>query len=263
VAANLVVRLSGRTEDGLGGKASRLQCLYRLGFPVPDGWVVPLDTGRALRAGTLPDSEFDNTIGVALREFGPGALFAVRSSADGEDSARASFAGQFRTELGVRADAVPSAVREVLRSVDGPGAAGYARRLGVAPPGAMAVLIQPQLAPVLSGVCLTVHPVTGRPAMVLDYAHGLGDGVAGGAAPDGTLILPRLADGTVLLDGLAGLDRVPAEGLSAVVALAAEVERHSAGPQDVEWAVDERGPWLLQARPVTTVVGTRTDPCSP
>ena len=244
VATERVVRLSSPGDAGLGGKAGNLFRLLRLGFPVPDGWVVTLDAGRRWRAGTLSDEALDVAVRAVLSADG---VFAVRSSADTEDSARASYAGQFRTELHVSRDDVPQAVRQVLLSMDNPAALAYARRLGVAAPTAMAVLVQEQLAPVLSGVCFTVHPVTHEPAMVLDYAHGLGDAVAGGGAPDGTHVLPRQPDGSVAPEHWLGVDA----RLADVVALAAAVEAASGGPQDVEWAIDDRGLWLLQARPVT------------
>lgn len=265
VATDLVVRLSSADHTGMGGKAASLSRLLRLGFPAPDGWVVTLYAGSLWLDGTLSDAELDDIVrerlSGAVTNMSEDTAFAVRSSADTEDSARASFAGQFRTELHVPGNGLPAAVRNVLASVRNPSALTYARRLGVAAPAAMAVLVQEQLAPLLSGVCFTVHPVTGEPAMVLEYAHGLGDTVAGGGAPDGTLVLPRLPDGTVDLDRLADLDPPVADRLAAVVSLAAGVERESGNAQDVEWAVDERGPWLVQARPVTTTGRARGEGC--
>ncbi|TCR16033.1 PEP/pyruvate-binding domain-containing protein [Streptomyces sp. BK205] len=221
-----------------GGKAVRLGEMIRLGLPVPDGGVVGSDTARR----GLGAAEARQLL-AWLRQagHGPGQRFAVRSSAAAEDSRRASFAGQYLSVLDVARDDVPDAVVQVQRSVAGRSAARYAQRLGVEVPDALAVVVQEQIWPVRSGVCFTVHPVTGAAEVVVECAHGLGDALAGGREmPAETAVFPRTA--------------LRAEGLLGEVAeLALRVEKLLAdGPQDIEWAVDERGLWLLQCRPVTT-----------
>ena len=77
-----------------GGKAGTLARLYQSGFPVPAGFVI------------LPEAFSDNELKteswptireqlVALRNGDNQTPLAVRSSALAEDSAQASFAGEF------------------------------------------------------------------------------------------------------------------------------------------------------------------------
>jgi phosphoenolpyruvate synthase/pyruvate phosphate dikinase len=81
-----------------GGKASRLLELQRAGFKVPAFVCAPADVEDAIR-----------TLGVPL---------AVRSSASAEDGRNASFAGQFKSFLGLRtAEEVTSAISACDASV--------------------------------------------------------------------------------------------------------------------------------------------------
>jgi len=86
---------AARDHASAGGKARTLARLLAAGFPVPDGFVV-----------TAPEDAHAGELAERLTALeargGPGARFAVRSSGQAEDSAAASFAGQFETVLGVR-----------------------------------------------------------------------------------------------------------------------------------------------------------------
>jgi hypothetical protein len=73
-----------------GGKAHGLSRLIRLGLRVPPGFVV-----LGASPGNLPD-----TLPACYSELAGGPV-AVRSSARGEDSPEASFAGQYQTLLDV------------------------------------------------------------------------------------------------------------------------------------------------------------------
>src|SRR5690606_41104235 len=88
----MLVPLGEADADTCGGKAGALGTLLRAGMPVPGGFVVPFAAYRAcLDAGA---------IGRALAELGDPPV-AVRSSASGEDGARASAAGQHESFLAV------------------------------------------------------------------------------------------------------------------------------------------------------------------
>ena len=94
-----------------GGKGGTLAHLYQRGYPVPDGFVI-------LPSAFIGDQLSSASWGQAQEELsrlrnGSGATsFAVRSSALSEDSAQASFAGEFETVLDVHSDEM---IRERLR----------------------------------------------------------------------------------------------------------------------------------------------------
>jgi pyruvate,water dikinase len=207
---------------------------------------------------------------------------AVRSSATGEDSAEATFAGQQETYLWVRGiEALCEAVRECWISLYSPPALTYRARLEDAPAPAMGVAIQRMVDAEVSGVMFTCNPVSGDPSMVaINASWGLGLAVVGGeVAPDDYLvskvtrevvreqIQPKHIEYVPDPHGRGTLrwevppDRREARcldepSLAALVDLARRVERYFGSHQDIEWAIARgtqppEGVFVVQSRPVT------------
>src|SRR5262245_56515043 len=143
-----------------------------------------------MRSAPMPDAVREGL--VSHYESFDGAPMAVRSSALGEDSQEATFAGQQETYLWVRgADRVCEALRDCWASLYSPTAISYRARLGdcTAPP-AMGVAVQLMVDAEVSGVMFTCNPVTGDPSMVgVNASWGLGLAVVGGeVTPDDYLV---------------------------------------------------------------------------
>ncbi|HVR71787.1 MAG TPA: PEP/pyruvate-binding domain-containing protein, partial [Vicinamibacteria bacterium] len=239
--------LDDRDRDRAGGKAFVLARLRRAGLPVPDGFV--------LAAGAAPDDpSWRAELASAYHELG-GAV-AVRSSSVVEDGAQASFAGQFTTVLDVEGEeAVVEAARACLRSV-AKGAA-YAQAMGEDGGAPLAVLVQRFVPARVAGVVFTRDPRD--PLGLLVEAHaGRGDDLVGGRVTPERYRLER-ATGR-LLDRSDGAAAIDPPTLQAVVALALAAERLLGGAQDVEWALADEGPVLLQSRPITVAAEEPPDP---
>ncbi len=216
---------------------------------------------------------------------------AVRSSASGEDSATASFAGMFDTYLGVCGDdPVLEAVRRCWASLFSARAIAYRLRAGLRhwemP---MAVGVLELIHAQASGVAFSASPVTGKTdRVVIETNWGWGEAVVTGLVTpdhvevgkaDGRILQYRVASKKVVsvLDYAAGRvvqSDMPArlvdhrvlddEQIAAVVDAVLAVERYYGYPVDVEWVLDKyRRPGepvcVVQARPVT-VTSTGTDP---
>ena len=143
--------------------------------------------GELLRTPLLPD----------IADTGA-PLFAVRSSAVGEDGGDRSHAGQFESLLNLRGvGRIRDAVREVWASWYSDRAIGYRLRaraeaeaardaeVGPLPAGPvippMAVIVQRMVIPRASGMLFTANPVTGdRGEMTLEAGPGLGEALAQG-----------------------------------------------------------------------------------
>ena len=204
---------------------------------------------------------------------------AVRSSAVGEDSADATFAGQQETYLWVRGGQhVCDAVRDCWVSLFSPPAISYRARLGQGhEPPAMGVTVQLMVDAEVSGVMFTCNPVSGDPSMVaINASWGLGLAVVGGeVTPDDYLV--SKVTGEVVREHVhakhveyvpdpSGARRGPRRGsrrarrdaacldrsaLARLVEVGKRVERHFGAHQDVEWAI-ARGRRRAVRRPGTS-----------
>lgn len=256
---------TGGSAEEIGRKAQRLAELYRNGFRVAPGFVVLASAFDAfLEANAtssheevttrsqLPDEVVSEARTSFIREIGPDNEAVVRSSATHEDAPTVSFAGVFASQLNVGVNDLPDALRAVLASAFRPEVADYAASQGLeASHVKMAVLVQRQIDPWLSGVAFTRNPVTGEPHVVVEFVEGHSqDLLAGRASPAARLAfdedLHEISGTTVADEQLRALARVAETAHS--------VERACGAPQDVEWAVDRHGGvFILQSRDITAL----------
>ncbi|TMK47218.1 MAG: hypothetical protein E6G66_11375 [Actinobacteria bacterium] len=263
----------------VGAKAATLARLAHEGMPVPEFFVVPStalslhlgasgiawpgsteaagESGRLLRLGeelraapvppTVSRPVLDAYDRLCLTSGHP--TVALRSSGAEEDSAAASFAGQFASILGVQGHAaVLDALRECWASYLTPKSLGYRAQRGidVGPEPRFAVIVQVQVFSRKSGVLFTVHPLEPRSGMACIEANfGTGDSVAGGLATPDTVMVSGddRSTSSVLTDVEAG----------ELLNVGLRIERLLGGPQDIEWAYDDERLWILQARPITAL----------
>jgi len=314
-------RLTRDDEPRFGGKSANLGELLAAEIPVPPGFAISTAAFRAfvrdaglegriegaLARVTPGDLEAIATASHAISEamrFAPvpdvvrveveqhyaqigkaagldSPPVAVRSSAVGEDSAEATFAGQQETYLWVRGvQHVCDAVRDCWVSLFSPPAISYRARLDRAEePPAMGVTVQLMVDAEVSGVMFTCNPVSGDPSMVaINASWGLGLAVVGGeVTPDDYLV--SKVTGEVVREHVHSKDveyvpdatgagavrvEVPDErrdvacldhtALARLIEVGKRVERHFGGHQDVEWAMARGGSgelFVVQARPVT------------
>ena len=266
-----IVPLSDAGDAGaFGGKAAGLARALRAGLPVTPGYALAPELVAAIAAQSSVAIERLRALAIDL----PPAI-SVRSSAIGEDSTSASFAGQHRTLLNVASSTgLAAAVSEVWRSARTPSALAYRARMGLADaPLRIGVVLQPMLDPDVAGVLFTRNPSTGADERIVEAAPGLGESVVMGlVTPD----LYRMARGGRVLESRPGVKDVQirlAEGggtverevpaglatqfclappsLQALEDLAAACERSFAGALDLEWAFANDQLFLLQCRAIT------------
>ncbi len=187
-----VVPLSAAAEESLfGGKAVSLGAAIRAGLPVPPGaalaWHVVARVAEAdgLHVGAVVDSPHV-----------PDSRLAARSSAIGEDSGGASFAGQHTTKLNVRRHTLIDAVRAVWESAYTPSALAYREKKGILATPRIGVVVQMLVEPVAAGVLFTRNPITGADERLIESSWGLGESVVNGSVvPDRYRLSPA---GTVI-----------------------------------------------------------------
>lgn len=322
-------QVSAADSGEVGPKMANLGELGRIGLDVPCGFVVTasgfrrffefaglnaeiealirerqvdrLDARYALSssiqelivAAQLPDDlvqAIEEQCRAMARDHGDEVRLAVRSSALGEDLPDASFAGQYRTELGVRLEQVIHAYKEIVASKYGVAAMTYRWSRGI-PDEGMAVCVGCLLMvdAAAGGVIYTHDPVSPEDRrLVILAAPGLPTAVVdGNIQADRYLVsrdqpmrivhthIPR-KDSMAQMDPREGIVLIPLHGpeamrqaIDAPVILdlgrkALAVERHFGQPQDVEWVLDRRGTLVfLQARPMTGIAASMGPDDSP
>lgn len=187
-----------------------------------------------------------------------GVVYAVRSSALGEDGAESSFAGQFDSVLGCHSiDAVARAVCRVWASLFGERAVRYALHRRCWPQG-MAVVIQQQVDAVVSGVMFTRDPRNPTAnELLVEYCAGLGEQLVSGQVSPGRVRIDRDQSALVVEaapEESVAIDLAELEVRNALRETALTLENLFEGPQDVEWSLDSAGRlYVLQTRPITAL----------
>lgn len=311
----LILPLSQCSDVALtGGKAIGLAQLIAAGFSVPQGFCVTTEAyiQCLLASGFIEDKEWRKACALAGNERSsaladcrnrirkaetshlavqwrgalhtlnrpPNERWAVRSSAMNEDAAQTSFAGLYRTHLGIALSDIDTAVKDLWASLWEERVVNYTARQSYRTAPRMAVVIQPMVDAQSAGVAYSIHPVTGRSNQVTINA------VPGLAAPlvDGTVkpdeYVVEVAHGkqpirirkrilahksqrlSIFKEGL-NTERfndsthiqssLTDEQLFSLAQTTKQVERIFGGPIDLEWAFDAKQLWLVQARLITTV----------
>lgn len=200
---------------------------------------------------------------------------AVRSSAIGEDSADASFAGQHTSVLNVTDfNQLVEAVEEVLLSALTPAALSYRAKLGIAGTPQMGVVLQELHDSEAAGVMFTRNPMNGAEERVIEAAWGLGEVVVAGlvipdyyrVSPEGEILERRIGEKDVAFRLLpqGGTEEVelPPEKAAAPILddirlrrlheLALRCEQVYGSGLDIEWGLAGDELVLLQCRSITT-----------
>lgn len=237
--------------DKVGAKAAVLSNLLREGYPVPFGWVLPPgDDPSALIASLNPTAE---------------QPLVVRSSAIGEDSETASAAGQYESLLNITSPAaLEHAILRCQASYSLPAATHYRADRGIAEDG-MAVIVQQQVQGVFSGVAFSRDPIARQgEAVVVEALPGAATQVVSGRyTPEQYRVWISETDlqtadwrlPETLNLAIEGSGEVPPRLIQQVAYLARQLEARQHGiPQDIEWSYDGEQLWLLQARPITTLL---------
>ncbi len=316
-----LLELGRERASSVGGKAAQLGELgSRLGLPVPEGFAISAwaykrfvdenrlqerigqhiggldvrrhqDLERASAAiqtmileSPVPD-DLARSIEGACRDLtrrSQATRLALRSSAIGEDS-QWSFAGQYRTYLGVCPDDVVDRYRQVLAGKFSPEAIYYLLSHDLQEHElAMSVACVAMVDAVASGVVYTRDPV--RPeddSLLVQSIFGLGQYLVDGtltpdlfrlSRKDASIQAVELADKPVRLslqpDGTVTAEDVPQalrsapstsdDQLRTLAAYATRIEEHYGVPQDIEWAVGRDGRIrLLQTRPLRVARAAR------
>jgi pyruvate,water dikinase len=306
--------------DQVGGKMANLgEIRSRVGLPVPEGFVItasayklfleynnlqeeisrliqPLDlrdmemlhrassrVEMLVMRSPLPP-ELERHIMSAYRRLEEktkrGMNLSVRSSALGEDTAKSSFAGQYRSNLNVSQKFLADAYKEIVASKYSPQAIMYRLNMGFRDEDiAMCVGCMAMVDAVSSGVMYSRDPANIRnDVIVINAVWGLAKAIVNGTVSPDLFVVSKAPVGRVLKLEIRTKDQkfvcLPEEGTcllasvgreqdepaitdeqAAILArLAVDLEDHFGQPQDIEWSIGKDGEVkVLQSRPLRQV----------
>ncbi len=282
--------------EAVGSKAAHLGALHRAGFPVPEGFVIEVSafidhfghTTDSLVRPSVPRLQSElmaEVVQATVDYLGAETELAVRSSSTEEDASHASFAGLHSTYYFVNPTRLDQAIIDCWMSLWSNAALAYRRQgwtdVASGEPVRMAVIVQRMLNATRSGVVFSKDPIepTSR-SCIVEASWGLGAVLADGrVTPDQA----RLSDAGELLSytvnnkttqvvaspsnpDASRVQEVPADLRNAPVLTTAEAESIANTalqletlfdqPQDVEWAYTGDEFWILQSRPITTLLSS-------
>lgn len=269
----------------VGGKSASLGRLIR-DYPVPPGFCLMVTADGALNNAQI--AEIEQAYAELGRRCGQAnPPVAVRSSAVDEDGAQASFAGQYETYLNVNGVAeVLRAAQRCLESAHSSRAQSYHRSHGLDCAARVAVLVQQFIPADISAVVFSANPCSGDTRrVVINATWGLGESLVGGSVtPD--LYEVRKADLEIETYQIAEKERmtiacpggtrevgVPralrrervlnAAQVRQLAGLALALEHSQGWPVDVECVLYRSQLYLLQCRPITTLITPQPIPWAP
>jgi pyruvate,water dikinase len=203
------------------------------------------------------------------KETQQGVTVALRSSALGEDSAGASFAGQYHTELDVPGELLGQAYKEIVASKFTSRAMLYRMKRGYRHKDvAMCVGCLAMVDAVVSGVTYSRDPENPESLwVVINVVRGAAVKVVDGTCNTCLLLVSRRAPYRILQCNTAkrtnGSDTQPPPSdiltmkqIKRITKIALILEDHFGSPQDIEWSINRQGKIIvLQSRPMVAIVG--------
>jgi pyruvate,water dikinase len=220
--------------------------LFRLArsFRVPDFTVIStLAYRKYLVDKTIPvqlKRELERTLQYFLKK----GSVAIRSSGTAEDLPGISFAGMYSTTLNVKN--VDDGIRAIVKAWESAESArvrAYREQMGTGA-GDMAVIIQHQLKPQVSGVMVTQSPFS-ISEVLIESCEGLGDKLV-----SGEITPSRYRIRSNKLIEKKGKNILSEEHLFTLVRIGKKIEEFFKSPQDIEWAIQKGRLFILQSRPV-------------
>ena len=259
-----------------GGKAVNLGVLSRQGILIPDGIVISSDILVAwIESLFRHEREMLDTPGklkkyltnkplpdILLEEIFPHLdmekEYAVRSSAQNEDSGESSFAGIYLSKLHVSGkDALAAAIKEVLlASIDTVVAQYQGRDINDMPIGSMAVIIQEMIEGEKSGVAFSVHPQTGEDSEILiETIAGTCQLLVDGKVTPEQIIYDWQCENFLKKNDVSILTETQIATLVDILLTLQRVQGH---PVDIEYTFIGETCYLLQMRPITAIKFAQT-----
>lgn len=267
-----------QVSDKNGNKANSLVEMQRVGFNVPDGFVLDSDcfddfleaneltqsiskelkaSDEGLSKKTLDkfkSAKLPKEIQKQLKELiDPKKLYAVRSSCTKEDLGDSSFAGQYQSFLFTSAEDIERRIIDCYKSTYNQNIVAYCKRNNIELSSLkMAVIVQEMINSDYSGICFTVNPTTGDDKeMLVEIAEGIGEEIVSGHNAPEQYLYSWFNNYTKFDKNNKILSKSQLKELGEIFA---QIQLHFGFPCDIEFALKNDKLYILQARKITKIV---------
>jgi len=239
------------TEDALafaGGKGASLCRMFRAGLSVPYGFVILSNAFENNRLKAEAKTDIEGCLSVVAD-----VPLAVRSSALSEDSAGASFAGEFESVLDVSKKSLYTAIDRVAASASSKRVSAYSAFHGMKDSHEIAVVVQVMIKAEMAGVLFSADPITGSHEHIVgNFVFGAGEQLVSGEANAYPFTISRVK-------GVYAGDKALVPYAKTIRRAAEQIEDIFGRQMDMEWVVADRKFSIVQARPITTLETIRYD----
>jgi len=236
-----------RLPESIGNKATKLHWLAKKGFITPATHVC---TWKAHAAYLNDHVEIVTRIKTELQQkLDPGQPYAIRSSANIEDSLEHSFAGQFKTVLNVQGiDPILQALWAIWATSHTPGVSTYLKKNAIAADKLrMAAIIQAMIHPISAGVAFSQNPVTGLDETIVEAVIGSGAALV----QDGITPHRWVHKWGSWLEK-SGTTDIDAQLVKEIISQTQAIAKAYGSPVDLEWVYDGKHLYWIQLREITT-----------
>lgn len=233
-----VITLSNADESGIdlvGGKAFNLAKLSKYAR-VKNGYVLScLDV--SLRE--LPELPLKDDL-----------LYAVRSSAVGEDGSEFTWSGQFETVLNVKPENISLAIEKVTEGLSLLRVAKY-QEISKSEHKGLAIIIQEMVDATCSGVMFTCDPQSGEDVMVIEVVEKLADQLVSGLIEPYRYYIEKSTGRVIFEEGKFNSPLIDSQ-IYELFCFGITIESNFGSPQDIEWSYeDSTSLYINQSRNIT------------
>ncbi len=242
----IISRLGKVNNKNIGHKASNLLFLKKNGFLIPKTHLLSFDACQYYFVNKVRAySELLNEIEKIVK---PGNLYAIRSSANIEDSSAASYAGQFESILNIsETNKIIETIEKIWESAKDPMVLEYSKNRSDANEKVkMGVIIQEMVNSKYAGIAFSNNPMTGLNEIIIEC-------ISGGAEKlTQTGITPYrwVKKWGSWIEKPEATD-IPEKIINKVIDLVKSIESKFKKPVDIEWAYENGHIYILQVREIT------------
>ena len=235
-----------KQEEIFGNKAKNLSILLNQGILVPEGVAVSYEQySTYLKSRTLNEN-FENELFQKLETYS--GQFAVRSSANVEDSRQRSYAGQFKTILNVSKKRIPKAIKQVYDS--GINFNSFYSNNSIR----MGIVIQEMINAKISGVLFTYDLINqDSNSIMIELSRGKCETIVSGKTNPSLCIVDKISRKILLFEEGNQNISLTEDQISQIVSNAKRIESIFGKPQDIEFLFNSNKFYCLQSRDITTI----------